>query len=148
MTHKKYKTYTLVLLMITATALVVTAAMLSLGRKAAAQTAAQEAPVLGPQRATKALSSGIDENSDSAYYTPKDAASQENGENQHEKDDEGYFVTIYQGKLGVFKAGQAQPVLVEEKEVLLLPEEDRQLLRQGIWAKDMNRVREILEDYD
>ena len=39
MTHKKYKTYTLVLLMITATALVVTAAMLSLGRKAAAQTA-------------------------------------------------------------------------------------------------------------
>lgn len=154
MTHKKYKAYTLVLLMITVTALVITAAMLSLRREAdsqaaAAQTAAaQSALVPGPERTQRVLDSGAQGDSNSAYYTPNTAASQESAAKGEEKGDEGYFITIYKGKLGVFKAGQAEPVVVREKEVLLLPEEDLRLLREGIWAKDMNEVRQILEDYD
>lgn len=151
MTHKKYKAYTLVLLMITITALVVTAAMLSLRRQADAQAEAAQTAAQGgllPERTQKALESSLDENSGSAYYTPKTAASQESAAKGEEKEEEGYFITIYKGKLGVFKAGQAEPVMVREKEALLLPEADLRLLRQGLWAKDMNEVRKILEDYD
>ena len=45
MTHKKYKTYTLALLLITIAALIVTAAMLSLKREA---KAVQVSPAGGP----------------------------------------------------------------------------------------------------
>ena len=58
-----------------------------------------------------------------------------------------YRVGIYQGKIGVFEAGEAEPFLTADVEVYLLPEEDVALLRQGIVAEDLATVKSILEDY-
>lgn len=135
MTHKQYKTYTLWLLIITVTALVVTAAMLSLKRSAAAQPTAVP-PTSAPEEP------GI------AYYTPNPAPSQENSETLENASQAKYLVTIYQGKLGVFKEGRTSPVLIQDTSVYLLPEEDIALLKKGLPAKDLNEARKILEDYD
>lgn len=135
MTHKQYKTYTLWLLIITVTALVVTAAMLSLKRSAAAQPAAVP-PAPAP------------EEPGTAYYTPNPAPSQENSETLENAGSPKYLVTIYQGKLGVFKEGRTSPVLTQDTPVYLLPEEDIELLRRGLPANDLNEARKILEDYD
>lgn len=133
MTHKKYKAYTLILLMITVFALILTAAMLSLKRGAAA---VQGEPVEPPEKPG------------SAYYTPKSASSQENSETGETDPENGYLVTVYRGGIGVFQSGKTVPVLTSHTEVYLLPEEDIQLLRKGIWAEDLTRAKEILEDFD
>lgn len=129
MTHKKYKTYTLALLIVTAAALVVTAAMLSLKRDAAA---VQASPVRAPA------------DSDTVYYTPNPAVSQDNAETE----ESGYYITIYKGRIGAFRPGEAEPVLTADTEVYLLPREDLELLRRGIWAGSLSEARSILEDYD
>ncbi len=136
MTHKQYKTYTLWLLIITITALVVTAAMLSLKRAAAAQ------PAAAPPAAPAPEEPGI------AYYTPNPASSQENSETVENSGQPEYLVTLYQGRLGVFKEGRTSPVLTQDTPVYLLPEEDIELLKKGLPAKDLNEARKILEDYD
>lgn len=128
---KKYKTYTLALLIVTAAALVVTAAMLSLKREA---LAVQGTPIGGP------------DSSGTAYYTPNPPASQ--GNSAESGPEEGYFITIYKGKIGAFRAGESQPVLTAPAEVYLLPREDLELLRRGIWAKNLKEARSILEDYE
>lgn len=133
MTHKKYKTYTLWLLIITVTALVITAAMLSLKRSA---QAARSQPVNAPEEP------GI------AYYTPNPAPSQENSETLASSVSEKFLITIYRGRIGVFQEGVAAPVLTADTEVYLLPEEDVALLKKGIVAQDLSEARRILEDYD
>lgn len=138
MTHKKYKLYTLTLLIITVTALVVTAAMLTLKRQAAA---AGSRPVAGTL--TTAASAG--EGSDRDYYTPNPALSQENPETAWS---DGYIVTLHKGRIGVFPAGRDQPVLTADIEAYLLPHEDLALLQKGIWADSLSTARKILEDYD
>lgn len=135
MTHKQYKTYTLWLLILTVTALVVTAAMLSLKRSAEARPAVVP-PTSAPEEP------GI------AYYTPNPAPSQENSETVENSGQAKYLVTIYQGKLGVFKEGRTSPVLTQDTPVYLLPEEDIELLKRGLPANDLNEARKILEDYD
>lgn len=134
MTHKKYKTYTLVLLIVTITALVITAAMLSLKRKTA--VAVQGRPETTHQEP------------DMAYYTPKPASSQENSETEENLPKKGYLVTLYKGRIGVFQEGKTLPVLTADAQVYLLPQEDIELLRKGIWAESLNEAKRILEDYD
>lgn len=133
MTHKKYKTYTLVLLVITVLALVVTAVMLTLRRGA---VAVQSDPVDSPEKPG------------TAYYTPNPASSQENSETEESSSSGEYLVTIYRGGIGVFQEGKSLPVLTSHTQVYLLPEEDIQLLRRGILAKDLTEAKQILEDYD
>lgn len=133
MTHKKYKTYTLVLLIVTVLALVITAAMLSLKRSA---VAVQGEPVDSPEKPG------------TAYYTPKPASSQENSETEENSSGGEYLVTIYKGGIGVFQEGKSLPVLTSHAQVYLLPEEDIKLLRRGILAKDLAEAKRILEDYD
>jgi hypothetical protein len=136
MTQKQYKTFTLWLLILTAAALVLTAAMLSLKRTA---SAARSTPAYAPEEP------GM------AYYTPNPALSQENpkaGENTGSAEEGGpYVVGLYQGKLGVFPQGGAEPVLTADVPVYLLPEEDLTLLKKGIPAQTLSEARKILEDY-
>lgn len=134
MTHKKYRIYTLILLIITVTALVVTAAMLSFKKDA---VAAQGKPVSPPAAG--------EEPPNEAYYTPNPASSQENSKTSWA---EGYIVTLHQGRIGVFPAGENHPVLTTGIEAYLLPHEDLELLQKGIWAKNLNEAKRILEDYD
>ncbi len=131
MTQKNYKSWTLAFLIVTVAALVVTAAMLSLKKDV---LAVQGAPQPKPDQA------------DTVYYTPNPLASQ--GNSGGEELSGGYYITIYKGHVGAFKAGEAQPVLTAPAEVYLLPKEDLELLRRGIWAKDLKEARGILEDYE
>ena len=48
----------------------------------------------------------------------------------------------------MFPAGENQPVLTTGIEAYLLPHEDLELLQKGIWAKNLNEAKRILEDYD
>ncbi|RKJ40736.1 hypothetical protein D7X94_06650 [Acutalibacter sp. 1XD8-33] len=134
MTHKKYKAYTLILLIVTITALVITAAMISLKKKST--VAAQGQPVATLQEP------------DMAYYTPKPASSQENSETEENLPKKGYLVTLYKGRIGVFQEGKTLPVLTADAQVYLLPQADIELLRKGIWAESLNEAKSILEDYD
>ena len=144
MTHKNYKKYTLFLLIITVTALVITAAMLSLRRKVDAAKDPDEngihatATVQGPDGAGPYT----------AYYTPNPALSQENSGDEEESTQKTYLITIYKGRIGVFESGRATPVLTGDTQVYLLPNDDIQLLKKGIRADSMNEVKRILEDYD
>ena len=82
-----------------------------------------------------------------SYYTPKPDASQGSTPSPVPESDGPYRVGIYQGKIGVFEAGETEPLLTADVEVYLLPEEDIALLRQGIRAENLAEVKSILEDY-
>lgn len=133
MTYRSYKTLTIILLIVTVIALLLSAVMLTLGRGAAAVSGEPESPP---------------ENPATVYYTPKPASSQENSETEENMAEDGFLVTIYRGGIGVFQPGKTVPVLTKHTEVYLLPEDDIKLLRDGIWASDLAHVKEILEDFD
>ena len=126
---KDYKKPTLLAVFLTAAALAVTAASQTLAGKDAVPTQGS------------VVQNGM------SYYTPKPDASQEMGPSPSLEQDGPYRVGIYQGKIGVFEAGEAEPFLTADVEVYLLPEEDVALLRQGIVAEDLATVKSILEDY-
>ena len=48
----------------------------------------------------------------------------------------------------MFQPGKSVPVLTKHTEVYLLPQEDIELLRKGIRARDLSHAKEILEDFD
>lgn len=129
MTYRRYKALTIILLIVTVIALLLSAVMLTLGRGSAAVSAEPENPV-------------------TVYYTPNPAASQENSETEENTADGKFLVTIYRGGIGVFQPGKSVPVLTKHTQVYLLPEEDIKLLRDGIWARDLPHAKEILEDFD
>ena len=132
MTYRRYKTLTIILLIVTVIALLLSAVMLSISRGAAAASGEPENP---PESAAR-------------VYTPKPAPSQENSETEEKPEDGGFLVTIYRGGIGVFQPGKSVPVLTKNAEVYLLPQEDIKLLRDGIWARDLSHAKEILEDFD
>lgn len=143
-TEKTYKKYTLCLLIITVVALVVCAAALSLKHDAVA-------------------AQGTVENSSAFYYRPNIGTSQENEESETSSDirlkqavesngendeKDSYFITIYNGKIGVYKDGEATPFITADVDVYLLPEEDIAILRKGLRAEEFSEVKRILEDYE
>lgn len=133
-----YKKRTLLTLVITATALLVCAAAFFLKQK----------PSLAVQ--------GSLEESYTSYYSPKPAASQEIRETpapslpapSPSAEPEKYLITIYSGKIGVFREGEASPMLITETDVYLLPKEDIDILRQGIRVTGFSAVKSVLEDYN
>ena len=126
---KDYKKPTILAVIITAAALLVS--LLSLSLKGIAAVPVQ----------------GIPAQNDTTYYTPKPDASQGSTPSPVPESDGPYRVGIYQGKIGVFEAGETEPLLTADVEVYLLPEEDIALLRQGIRAENLAEVKSILEDY-
>lgn len=147
---KNYKKYTLALLIVTVAALVVCAASFALKRDASMAV------------------QGNPEQTYTSYYSPKPAASQENGnlgnssqqsqvssENHSSKaetssrvEKESYLITVYDGKIGVFRNGEPEPFLTADIDVYLLPGEDLKILRKGIRAESFSEVKGILEDYE
>lgn len=144
-TDKTYKKYTLGLLIITVAALIVCAAALTLKRDAIAVQ-------------------GRPEQNYTSYYSPKPSASQENGEAgassffETEKPtkpkkssavkSESYLITIYNGKIGVYKDNEGKPFITADIDVYLLPDEDIAILRKGLKADSFSEVKRILEDYE
>lgn len=133
---RNYKKYTLILLLVTAGALIVCAAAFSIKQAALAAHAKSQDMV-------------------TEHYTPKQAASQETPAPQKatptpapQEAPSGYVVKVYDGKIGVFKAGGEAPVLVSEVEAYLLPQGDIELLQKGIPAASLSEARSILEDYE
>lgn len=141
----RYKRYTFFLLLVTAFSLVVCAAAFSFKRDAAAaqptvtnhytpnRAASQETPGLaGPPASSTA---DMPANAQGAAPSPS-------------PQEERYTVSVYNGKIGVFRGNEPIPFLTAETEVYLLPQEDILLLRRGIPASSMSQVRAILEDYN
>ena len=58
----------------------------------------------------------------------------------------GYVVRLHNGRIGVFRAGEALPFRYLDAELSLLPELDRQLLEEGIPARDDAELQSLLED--
>ncbi|MGN0590721.1 hypothetical protein [Ruminococcus sp.] len=58
----------------------------------------------------------------------------------------GYVVRLHNGRIGVFRAGEALPFRYLDAELSLLPELDRQLLEEGIQAKSEEELRGLLEE--
>lgn len=127
---RDYKKPTLLLIALTAVALLAAALSLSLRQRQALPAQASPAD------------DGLH------YYTPKAAASQESGEGSSQGEDGPYRVAVHEGKIGVFRPGESEPFLTADVEVYLLPEEDIALLRAGLTAQTLSDVRAILEDYE
>lgn len=128
--QKDYKRPTLLAVLVTAAALLVT--LLSLSLKGGAAVPVQGKPT----------------GHDTVYYTPKPAASQESAAASASREEGPYRVTLYQGKIGVFLEGETEPCLVSDVDVFLLPQEDVALLKEGLSAQTLTEVRAILEDYE
>ena len=131
--QKKYRNATALCALATAAALLVAGAAQSLKREA---VQAQGQPV-----STK--------NSFSSYYTPKASASQEipGASLPVTQEEERYRVTLYEGKIGVFRGGEDEPFLIADVSAYLLPEEDVEILRRGIEVDSFTGVKQVLEDY-
>ena len=54
----------------------------------------------------------------------------------------------YNGKIALFRENSEKPYQIFEIETYLLPDADRQMLKEGIFAEDEETLRKILEDWD
>lgn len=147
---KNYKKHTAVLLLVAATALVVCAVSFALKRNAAVAV------------------QGNPEQTYVSYYSPKPSASQENRNSENssaesigkregsaaepgkstEAEKESYLITVYNGKIGVYRDGEVSPFLTADVDVYLLPQEDVAILKKGIRAESFSEVKGVLEDYE
>ena len=126
---RDYKKLTVLVVCVTAAALLTAVLALSIKREAAVPVQASPAQ------------DGL------CYYTPNPASSQESHSSLALEDEGPYQVRVYSGKIGVFRGSETKPFLTADVEVYLLPEEDIALLRQGIRAENLAEVKSILEDY-
>lgn len=58
-----------------------------------------------------------------------------------------YTITEYQGKIAVFKNSDAVPLDVYDSYVSVLPQHDRELLKNGIRTESTSELQRIIEDY-
>ncbi len=58
-----------------------------------------------------------------------------------------YLVKGDSGKINIFENGEKTPIKTIEQEVEYLPEYDRQMLENGIYAESAEQLDKILEDY-
>lgn len=92
----------------------------------------------------------------SSYYTPKPSSSQESrasslpssSSRTSPEPAEEYLITVYEGKVAVFKKGSTKPALISDVSASQLPEADLALLKKGIEAETLTKARAILEDYE
>lgn len=64
------------------------------------------------------------------------------------KQSDSYTVKEYQGHLAVFKNSDTVPFLEYGTDIQLLPEKDRDTLKEGKTVHTMAEVEKIVEDYD
>ena len=58
-----------------------------------------------------------------------------------------YTLREYDGKIGIFAAGDAEPIRVLDVYVFTLPEADRLALRTGIRVYSSEALRSLIEDF-
>lgn len=58
-----------------------------------------------------------------------------------------YTLGEYNGFLAVFEADDKTPVTIYDTPVNILPDSDREMLKEGITAQTMNQLQKIIEDY-
>lgn len=58
-----------------------------------------------------------------------------------------YTITEYQGKIAVFKNSDTVPLDVYDSYVSVLPQHDRELLKNGIRTESTSELQKIIEDY-
>ena len=58
-----------------------------------------------------------------------------------------YTITEYQGKIAVFKNDDTIPIDVYDSYVSVLPQHDRELLKNGIRTESTSELQKIIEDY-
>ncbi len=126
---RDYKKLTVLVVCVTAAALLTAVLALSIKREAAVPVQASPAQ------------DGL------CYYTPNPASSQESHSSLALEDEGPYQVRVYSGKIGVFRGSETKPFLTADVEVYLLPEEDIALLRKGFTVQTLAEARAILEDY-
>lgn len=59
----------------------------------------------------------------------------------------GYWLRELNGRLAVFRSGEAEPVKVLDFHVAALPEADRAALKKGIFVPDDRSLAQLIEDY-
>lgn len=86
----------------------------------------------------------------SVYYSSNTQASQENASSAdvNSRNIKNYMIRIYGEKIAIFEEGSAEPIYVLETSPARLPEEDRQLLEQGIQAESLAAAYKLIEDYE
>ena len=58
-----------------------------------------------------------------------------------------FIIRAYDGKLAIYKNGDASPFEVLDVYIFTLPEHDRKLLNAGIGVDSTDELRSIIEDY-
>ena len=61
--------------------------------------------------------------------------------------DGGWYMREYNGKIGIYRSGAAEPEQVLNVYVSMLPDEDREMLAKGIYLKNRTELQERIEDY-
>lgn len=140
---RTYKKYTMLLLIVAVTALVICTAAFALKR----DTVLPADAAIQPRESSEQVYN--------SHYSPKPAASQENGNTgisstpaKTDTKESEYLVSVSDGKIAVFRKGGLTPVLLTEIDIAQLPEEDISLLKQGIAAHTLSEAKTILEDYE
>lgn len=64
------------------------------------------------------------------------------------KDNSLYIVKEYKGHIGVFREGEETPFEEIDVDISVFPEEDQQLLRNGIQARGTAELTKVIEDYE
>ncbi|MDE6004235.1 MAG: hypothetical protein K2G88_02495 [Oscillospiraceae bacterium] len=65
-----------------------------------------------------------------------------------EKEPIGFILKTYQGKIALFRENSEKPYQILDIEIYLLPDADRELLEQGIFAESEEELKKILEDWE
>lgn len=65
-----------------------------------------------------------------------------------EKEPIGFVLKTYQGKVALFRENSETPYQILDIEAYLLPDADRELLEQGIFADSEEELLKFLEDWE
>ena len=65
-----------------------------------------------------------------------------------EKEPVGFVLKEYEGKVALFRENSQRPYQILNIEVYLLPDADKEALREGILAENEEELKKILEDWD
>lgn len=65
-----------------------------------------------------------------------------------EQDPVGFVLGECNGRLALYRENSAKPYKILDMEVYLLPEADREALREGIVVETEEELRKLLEDWD
>lgn len=154
-TSEAYKKYTLLLLLLAITALVVCTAVFALKRDAVPAVQQNYSSHYSPKpdaSQERVGTEGVSPVSSAPVPTikpsPAPSSAPSSRSSPASAQESVYIVTLWAGKIGVFENGESVPVLASEVDTSLLPQEDLSILQKGIRVTSLSEARAILEDYE